>query len=237
MSDIEFNCPQCQQPLAIDEAGAGRQMPCPTCGTELTVPQRANAPSGQTPRPAAIASARPASRPVSGLAVGSLVAGILAFCCFGPLAAIPAIICGHVAMSRIRKAQETLSGNGLALAGVILGYVNLACLVVMIPMCSAIAIPSFVQAREASQTAACINNLRMLDAAKEQAALESGWSNDQPILSGSPEEKQVMTYLKGSTLPVCPKQGTYAVNPIGVNPTCSVTRHAMQSAMHADQQL
>jgi plasmid maintenance system killer protein len=38
---------------------------------------------------------------------------------------------------------------------------------------AAIAIPNFVRARQTSQTNACINNLRIIDAAKQQWALET----------------------------------------------------------------
>lgn len=38
MADIEFNCPNCQKPLAVDERGAGKFVNCPKCGGGLTVP-------------------------------------------------------------------------------------------------------------------------------------------------------------------------------------------------------
>ncbi|MCX7005865.1 MAG: DUF4190 domain-containing protein [Kiritimatiellaeota bacterium] len=53
------------------------------------------------------------------LAIWSLVLGLL------PLRAIPAISCGHLARSRIKRAAGALSGRGLALTGIILGYVGL----------------------------------------------------------------------------------------------------------------
>lgn len=54
-----------------------------------------------------------------------MVLGLLAlFCVLGPLAGIPAIICGHVAGRRISASHGTLGGNGIALAGFILGCVG-----------------------------------------------------------------------------------------------------------------
>ena len=38
MSDITFNCPHCQYPLAVDERGAGRKANCPQCGVVVTIP-------------------------------------------------------------------------------------------------------------------------------------------------------------------------------------------------------
>ena len=56
-----------------------------------------------------------------GSASASLVLGILGMFLFIP--AIPAIICGHVARSRIKRHPHIYAGNGMALAGLILGYV------------------------------------------------------------------------------------------------------------------
>ena len=55
----------------------------------------------------------------NGLAVASLACGIAQFA-FGPLATIPAIVCGHMARSQIKRTGE--QGAGLALAGLILGW-------------------------------------------------------------------------------------------------------------------
>lgn len=57
-----------------------------------------------------------------GLATTSFVLGLLAlFCVLGPLAGIPAIICGYLAGRRVSASRGTLGGSGLALAGLILG--------------------------------------------------------------------------------------------------------------------
>ena len=36
--DIVFNCPNCEQELAVDQAGAGSQIDCPACGETITIP-------------------------------------------------------------------------------------------------------------------------------------------------------------------------------------------------------
>jgi len=56
---------------------------------------------------------------VSGMAVASLVLGLLGFTIIG---AVLAIVFGHVAQAQIRQSQGALCGKGLALAGLILGY-------------------------------------------------------------------------------------------------------------------
>lgn len=63
-----------------------------------------------------------ASGAVSGLAVASLVCGILAFFVLGIVLGILAIIFGGVALSKIRKNPE-VSGRGMAIAGLVLGIV------------------------------------------------------------------------------------------------------------------
>jgi hypothetical protein len=57
--------------------------------------------------------------PTNGLAIGSLVCGILEFFTLG-LAAVPAVILGHLARGQIRRTGE--HGDGMAIAGLILGW-------------------------------------------------------------------------------------------------------------------
>ena len=84
----------------------------------------------------------------AGLAIASLVMGITGYILTGPIGGLAAIICGHMAKSRIRDSEGSLEGDGLALAGLILGYVNLGVtvllVIVIVPLLAAVAIPSFV---------------------------------------------------------------------------------------------
>jgi hypothetical protein len=54
-------------------------------------------------------------------AVASLICGIVTV--FMPLAAIPAVICGHLSRSKIKKSGGRITGGGMALAGLIIGYI------------------------------------------------------------------------------------------------------------------
>ncbi len=67
----------------------------------------------------------------SGLAIASLVLGVLGFCSFG-LTAIPAVICGHMAFSRIGKSAGRLTGSGMAIGGLVTGYLSLLIFIVAI---------------------------------------------------------------------------------------------------------
>jgi len=58
----------------------------------------------------------------STIAIVGLVLAVLSFLCVPIVTVIPAIICGHVAWSKIRKSGGALQGKGIALAGLILGY-------------------------------------------------------------------------------------------------------------------
>jgi len=94
----------------------------------------------------------------SGLAVTSLVLGLLAFI-FWILTAIPAIICGHLARSKIRKSGGAYDGAGVALAGLILGYVFL---VMGLGVSAAILIPALSNVRETTRYTVSQSNVRQL---------------------------------------------------------------------------
>ncbi len=101
-------------------------------------------------------------------------------------------------------------------------YANVALLapVFTVGMLSAIAIPNFVKARTVSQENACINNLRQLDAAKNEWALEKGKK-----AGDVPTQEDLLHYLR--SWPVCPSGGTYSINAVGEPPTCSVPGHKL----------
>ncbi|NTU79119.1 MAG: DUF4190 domain-containing protein [Chloroflexales bacterium] len=64
--------------------------------------------------------------PNSNMAIASLVSGILAWVVVPFIAAIIAIVTGHMARSEIRQSGGRLSGDGMAVIGMILGYAQLA---------------------------------------------------------------------------------------------------------------
>lgn len=85
---------------------------------------------GGAPVPGAV---YPPVSPTSGLAIASLVCGILgvvAMCAYvGGLFGLPAVICGHLALGRIRQSAFDplpLQGRGMAIAGLITGYIAMA---------------------------------------------------------------------------------------------------------------
>jgi len=67
-------------------------------------------------------------------AIWSLILAVLSFTCGWLFTAIPAVICGHIARSKIRKSGGTLGGRGIATAGLILGYIALVLGILGIPL-------------------------------------------------------------------------------------------------------
>ena len=157
-----------------------------------------------------------------GLAIWSLVLGILSLTCFFILTAIPAVICGHLAMSRIKRSGGGLTGDGLAIAGLVTGYIGMALTLLLIPLMLAVAIPNFVRARSTAQMNMCINHLRMLDGAKQQWALEHSKQ-----ATNTPTEAEISAYLPAGRFPICPAGGTYTLNTVGEPPTCSIPGHQL----------
>jgi prepilin-type N-terminal cleavage/methylation domain-containing protein len=99
--------------------------------------------------------------------------------------------------------------------------VEIMIVVAIIGLLAAIAIPSFMKARTTSQKNACINNLRQIEAGKEQWALENKLSTGAGVTT-----TEVDAYMK--TVPVCPASGTYVYNIVGTDATCGVTGHKLQ---------
>jgi len=68
----------------------------------------------------------PFHRTTSAMAIVSLVFGIAAWCMLPVVGAVVAIVCGHLARAEIRRGQGQLEGEGFAIAGLVLGYVQIA---------------------------------------------------------------------------------------------------------------
>jgi prepilin-type N-terminal cleavage/methylation domain-containing protein len=94
--------------------------------------------------------------------------------------------------------------------------VEIMIVVAIIGLLAAIAIPNFVKARTTAQKNACIANLKQIDGAKEQWALENKKTEGDAV-----DTTAVNAYLKNSAAPQCPSNGTYGYNAVGTSPTCS----------------
>ena len=106
--------------------------------------------------------------------------------------------------------------------------VEIMIVVAIIGLLAAIAIPNFVKARTTSQTNACINNLRQLDGAKQQWALETKQTGN-----AAPTEAQLAPYIGRNSAATtisyaCPASGgtnfaaSYTINNVDVAPVCVI---------------
>ena len=99
--------------------------------------------------------------------------------------------------------------------------VEIMIVVAIIGLLAAIAIPNFVRARTTSQKNACINNLRQIDGAVQQWALENKQASTVSAVAAD-----VLPYLKSSVM--CPSGGTtfadsYSLTTVQVRPACLKT--------------
>jgi chromosome segregation ATPase len=75
---------------------------------------------------------------------------------------------------------------------------------------------------EQAQATICINNLRTIDGAKQQWALEKQKPSGALLTAAD-----ISPYLKSNTVPVCPAGGVYTLNPVGVAPICNIPGHSI----------
>jgi len=115
---------------------------CPYCGVVVDVPHRGAAHPAWSVR-----------RESSGKATASMVCGILFF--LWPFTAVAAVILGHIALSEIKKSAGRLAGRGMAMVGLILGYIGVA-FVPCILIIAAIAIPNLLRSRMAVNEASAV---------------------------------------------------------------------------------
>jgi hypothetical protein len=77
-------------------------------------------------------------------------------------------------------------------------------------------------ALQQAQATACINNLRLLETAKQ------AWAQASARGAGAaPTLAELTPFARGPLVLVCPAGGTYSVNAVGAPPTCSIPGHAL----------
>jgi hypothetical protein len=183
---ISFRC-ACGRPLETGSEDAGLYLSCPACGQSVLVPgDTAVRPASAAPPPpspgrrdAITPGRQPAPRRLSddeweeepapsgpprlsGKAMTSLVLGLLSFLCT-LVTAIPAIILGILSLRDISRSQGRLTGQGLAIAGIILGGLGSVSAIPLILV--ALLIPAVQKGREAATRAKSMSNLRQISLA------------------------------------------------------------------------
>lgn len=153
---------------------------CPTCGTdnpdtagfcnrcgrplkpEATVAWR---PAGDAAAPPSPPYAGPQER--SGKALASMVLGIFALFLLSIflIPGIAAVVLGHMAYSEIKKSAGRLKGEGMAIAGLAMGYGSFAA-IPFILIIAAIAIPNLLRSRIAANEASAVGSIRVINTAQ-----------------------------------------------------------------------
>ena len=85
--------------------------------------------------------------------------------------------------------------------------VEIMIVVAIIGLLAAIAIPNFLKARSTSQQNACINNLRQIDGAIQQWALETGAGPTAALTANGTQIQVYMGRGTSGSLPWCPLDG------------------------------
>jgi hypothetical protein len=152
----------------------------------------------------------------SGYAIASLVT---AFFCLGP---VPVVL-GHIALGKIKRAAGALQGQGMAIAGLVMGYIQLILLpLLIIPIL-------FIGARawkKGSDRAGCIMNQRNLQQAVRAYQSANGLHPGDPIDWAA----VIGDELNYDRLPTCPEAGEYKCSdsiPREGEPAmeCSISEH------------
>jgi len=103
--------------------------------------------------------------------------------------------------------------------------VEIMIVVAIIGLLAAIAIPNFIKARTTAQINACINNLRQIDGAIQQWALQNNKSGSANVVQTS-----LVQYLGrgiNGQWPNCPAGGNYTVTTVNAKPTCNIANHVL----------
>jgi type IV pilus assembly protein PilA len=154
---------------------AAQPIPAPSSAGSAGQPPAQGAPSawqnvppmGQpyAGQPQAVRQAYYVEPQTDGKATGSLILGILSLVCFSFFAGIPAVILGHISRKNIRQSMGRLKGDGMALAGLIMGYISIASIPLVL-IIAAIAIPNLLRAKISANESAAASTVRTLNTAQ-----------------------------------------------------------------------
>jgi len=165
-------CSGCGNSVAVGERF------CRICGREAFAASATTALGGA---PVAVPAGPPQT---SGKAIASLACGVFLFAF--PMS-ILAIIFGHLSLSEIKRSAGRLTGEGIAIAGLVLGYLGLAAIPVVL-IIAAIAIPNLLRARIAANEASAVAGVRTLLVAEISYAsshTEAGYTCTLSDLAGA----------------------------------------------------
>jgi len=116
--NLTVKCLKCKEKFSASETMCGQEINCPHCNARLLLPKETNNKS-------------PTITNKKNLATWSLILGLTSFLC-SLFTAIPAVICGHISLSQIKKSNGLIPGKEKALTGVICGYIAMGLFLIII---------------------------------------------------------------------------------------------------------
>jgi competence protein ComGC len=106
---------------------------------------------------------------------------------------------------------------------IVIAAIAVPVVIAIVGLLAAIAIPNFIKAKQASQRAACVANLKQMDGAKAiWANANKKRETDVPTDSDLFGAKE---YIR--VKPTCPAGGIYSLGPVGSPPTCTIPQHEL----------
>jgi type II secretory pathway pseudopilin PulG len=132
--------------------------------------------------PPPLMPAQPAERPTSGLALASVICGPLGFLTAG-LSGIAAVITGHMALSAIKRSGGMLKGTGMAITGLVTGYLTMLILPAIL---AGLAAPVIMKQRQAADRTVMMNNAKMLHLAMMSFDADYGTFPSDKLVADEP---------------------------------------------------
>jgi prepilin-type processing-associated H-X9-DG protein len=183
---IRITC-ACGKQIQTQDEHAGRSISCPECGRDILIPDAdevMEATAAATP-----ASPRPSDHrreetshgdkereldddeagpsKTSRKAIASLILGIASFLCT-IFTGVPALVLGVLSLIDISRSRGRLSGQGLAIGGMVTGALGMVISGMIVPLLVGLLLPAMQKIRDAAVKQQTVNNLRMIGLAMHQ---------------------------------------------------------------------
>jgi hypothetical protein len=168
---IRFSCP-CGKSLSARDEYAGETTRCPDCDRELTIPGGEGVQAGPVARDSGDEGVRrsrrgrddaldkgPIRTKTSGMAITSLILGVLSLILCSVFTGLPAIILGGICLGSIGRSRGRIKGKGLAITGIVLGGLSFLLLPVL---AIGLLIPAQARVRDAAARIGNANNLKQM---------------------------------------------------------------------------
>ncbi|OPZ83794.1 MAG: hypothetical protein BWY76_02119 [bacterium ADurb.Bin429] len=184
------NCLKCGAEVA---EGAQR---CASCGAAQGARPAVPPMAGPGMMPPTPMYEQPVEQKTSGLAVASLVLGLLGIF-LSCLTTLPGLILGIIALNQINQNPRELGGKGLAIGGI----VTSACFMLLLPIMASILFPVFAKAREKARAVTCLSQQRQIATAIQMYVQDN---NGLYPPAGDDWAVAIETYAGSSHLFHCP---------------------------------